>query len=197
MNLKKDFKHISLDVVRRFRKGDDVAFKQLFEFYSTRLYGFVFKLIKDDSESEEIVQDVFFKIWKHREEIRTDEAFKSYLFKIALNNIRNYFTRLQKEEHHKQEIVREYLLNTEEDGKQISYNEAMKKVDELIELLPEKRREIFLMSRKEGLSILEIAKYLNLSEATVKNQITSAMNFLREEAKKHDFGIYLFLLLNY
>lgn len=195
--MKKDRSQISADVVGRFRKGNEVAFEMLFDFYSVRLYRFIYDFLKEPSEVEEIVQDVFFKVWKYRKEIKSNEAFKSYLYKIALNNIRSYFSYRKKLDEHRHDLVREYVINSDDEGNHISYDDAMHRVEELIQLLPAKRREIFLLSRKEGLSTSEIANYLDVSEATVKNQITSAMNFLRNEVKKVDLGIYLFFVINY
>ncbi|MDD4193214.1 MAG: sigma-70 family RNA polymerase sigma factor, partial [Mangrovibacterium sp.] len=78
-----------LDLVRKLRDGDSAAFDLLFEQYSSKLYYFVNKYLNQKEESEEIVQDVFLNLWKHKKEIRSGEAFKSYLYKIASNLIRN------------------------------------------------------------------------------------------------------------
>jgi RNA polymerase sigma-70 factor (family 1) len=186
-----------LELVRKLRDGDSSAFDLLFEQYSSKLFYFVNKYLNVREESEEIVQDVFLNLWKHKKEIRSGEAFKSYLYKIALNNIRNYFIKKQVQEKHKQLIAQEYLLESDSDIEEPDYESVIKQVDQLIEQLPEKRREIFLLSRKEGLDISEIAKYLGISESTVKNQISSAIAFLKREVKKGGLSCSLFLALFY
>ena len=184
-----------LELVRKLRDGDSSAFDLLFEQYSSKLFYFVNKYLNVKEESEEIVQDVFLKIWKNKREIRNEEAFKSYLYKIALNSIRNYFNKKQIQEKHKQLIAQEYLAESFSNTDELDYETVIKRVDQLIEQLPEKRKEIFLLSRKEGFDISEIAIYLGISESTVKNQISSAIAFLRREVKKGELSNSLFLTL--
>ena len=186
-----------LELVRKLRDGDSSAFDLLFEQYGGKLFYFVNKYLNVREESEEIVQDVFLNLWKHKKEIRSEEAFKSYLYKIALNNIRNYFIKKQVQEKHKQLIAQKYLIENDSDIDESDYEFVIKQVDQLIEQLPKKRREIFLLSRKEGLDISEIAEYLGISESTVKNQISSAIAFLKGEAKKRGLSSLLYLTLFY
>ncbi len=186
-----------LELVRKLRVGDASAFELLFEQYSGKLFHFVNKHLDIKEESEEIVQDVFLSLWRHKKDIKSPEAFKSYLYKIALNNIRNYFTKKQVKERHKQLIAQEYLIKSELFADESDYESLIKQVDLLIRRLPAKRREIFLLSRKEGLDIAEIANYLKISESTVKNQISSAIAFLKQEAKKGGLSSTLFLALFY
>nr|MBD3621166.1 RNA polymerase sigma-70 factor [Sunxiuqinia sp.] len=184
-----------LELVGKLRVGDASAFELLFEQYSGKLFYFVNKHLDIKEESEEIVQDVFLSLWKHKKDIKSPEAFKSYLYKIALNNIRNYFIKKQVKERHKQTIAQEYLIKSELFADESDYESLIKQVDLLIQRLPAKRREIFLLSRKEGLDIAEIANYLEISESTVKNQISSAIAFLKQEAKKGGLSSTLFLAL--
>ena len=186
-----------LELVRKLRVGDASAFELLFEQYSGKLFHFVNKHLDIKEESEEIVQDVFLSLWRHKKDIKSPEAFKSYLYKIALNNIRNYFTKKQVKERHKQLIAQEYFIKNELFADESDYESLIKQVDLLIQRLPAKRREIFLLSRKEGLDIAEIANYLKISESTVKNQISSAIAFLKQEAKKGGLSSTLFLALFY
>ena len=130
-----------LELVRKLKDGDPSAFDLLFAQYSSKLFYFVNKYLNVKEESEEIVQDVFFNLWNHKKEIRSEEAFKSYLYKIALNNIRNYFIKKQVKEKHKQLIAREYLMD-HLDADKIDYESVIKKVDQLIKRLPEKPRGI-------------------------------------------------------
>ena len=182
-------------MVRKLRDGDAFAFEWLFEQYSSKLFHFVNKYLNNKEESEEIVQDVFLNLWKHKKEIRSGEAFKSYLYQIALNHIRNYFIKKQIREKHKQLIAQEYLAVNDSEIEKPDYASVIGRVDQLIEQLPEKRREIFLLSRKEGLDIAEIAHYLGISESTVKNQISSAIAFLKGEVKKEGLSGLLYLSL--
>lgn len=186
-----------LELIQKLKAGDSAAFETLFGLYAGKLFYFVNKYLDLKEEAEEIVQDVFLNLWKHKKEIRSEKAFKSYLYQIALNNIRNYFNKKLVQEKHKQLIAQNYLFEKESDADKLDYESVIKKVDQLIDQLPPKRKEIFLLSRKEGLDISEIANYLNISEATVKNQITSAVAFLKKAAKESGLSNSLFLVLFY
>ncbi|WP_299580379.1 RNA polymerase sigma-70 factor [uncultured Sunxiuqinia sp.] len=186
-----------LELIQKFKNGDSAAFDALFALYASKLFNFVNKYLDLKEEAEEIVQDVFLNLWKHKKEIRSEKAFKSYLYQIALNNIRNYFNKKLVQEKHKQLIAQNYLFEKESDADELDYESVIKEVDQLIDQLPPKRKEIFLLSRKEGLDISEIANYLNISEATVKNQITSAVAFLKKAAKESGLSNSLFLVLFY
>ncbi|SFF12050.1 RNA polymerase sigma factor [Sunxiuqinia elliptica] len=186
-----------LELIQKLKAGDSAAFETLFGLYAGKLFYFVNKYLDLKEEAEEIVQDVFLNLWKHKKEIRSEKAFKSYLYQIALNNIRNYFNKKLVQEKHKQLIAQNYLFEKEADADELDYESVIKKVDQLINQLPPKRKEIFLLSRKEGLDISEIANYLNISEATVKNQITSAVAFLKKAAKETGLSNTLFLVLFY
>lgn len=185
------------ELIQKLKAGDSAAFEILFGLYAGKLFYFVNKYLDLKEEAEEIVQDVFLNLWKHKKEIRSEKAFKSYLYQIALNNIRNYFNKKLVQEKHKQLIAQNYLFEKESDADKLDYESVIKKVDQLIDQLPPKRKEIFLLSRKEGLDISEIANYLNISEATVKNQITSAVAFLKKAAKESGLSNSLFLVLFY
>ncbi len=185
------------ELIQKLKAGDSAAFETLFGLYAGKLFYFVNKYLDLKEEAEEIVQDVFLNLWKHKKEIRSEKAFKSYLYQIALNNIRNYFNKKLVQEKHKQLIAQNYLFEKESDADELDYESVIKKVDQLIDQLPPKRKEIFLLSRKEGLDISEIANYLNISEATVKNQITSAVAFLKKAAKESGLSNSLFLVLFY
>ena len=185
----------NIELVQKLRTGDTMAFELLFEQYASKLYYFVNKYLDDREESEEIVQNVFLSLWKHKKEIRSEEAFKSYLYKIALNNIRNYFNKKHIQEKHKQQLAQEYLFENRSDEDEVDYAQVIRQVDQLIDQLPEKRREIFLLSRKEGLDVNEIADYLGITTSTVKNQISSANAFLKKEAQKKGLSGLLYLAL--
>ncbi len=185
------------ELIQKLKAGDSAAFETLFGLYAGKLFYFVNKYLDLKEEAEEIVQDVFLNLWKHKKEIRSEKAFKSYLYQIALNNIRNYFNKKLVQEKHKQLIALNYLFEKESNADELDYESVIKKVDQLIDQLPPKRKEIFLLSRKEGLDISEIADYLNISEATVKNQITSAVAFLKKTAKESGLSNSLFLVLFY
>lgn len=178
------------------RSDDHYAFDELFRKYGPSLLSFVVSVLKDEYEAEEVVQDVFFKIWEKRRDLDPSLSFKSYLFTIALNTTKNFYRKKLQEEKYKQDVALELNIDRTSDLDVIEYRNLLDYVDKIIEKLPPSRREIFILSKKDGLKNPEIAKLLNISEQTVKNQLVSAMKFLRSEAVKDDneFGFFFFLL---
>lgn len=185
--------HIDYQTVRKLKRGDVKAFEVLFNKYASRLHNFSMGYLGSKEISEEIVQDVFLKIWEKRKEIKAEESFKSYLFTITFNSIRKYFLKKSRDEKYKQLFAEEFLFQNEGDDEKTEYDELLRIVDETIDKLTPKRREVFIMSRKEGLSILQISEKLGTAPQTVKNQLAEAARFIREEIKaKKNLGMILF-----
>ncbi|MFV0505924.1 MAG: RNA polymerase sigma factor [Bacteroidales bacterium] len=188
--------HIEQSLVKQLRQGNKVAFKTLFDKYSASLFQFALKYLRDREDSEDLVHEVFMTIWEKRQAIVSGTSFKSYLFTIAYNCIKKYFLKRSREEKYKQLFAEEFILNSESEEERIDYCSLLRKVDEIINLLPERRREIFILSRKKGLKNSEIAEQLSLSVQSVKNQLTIAKKFIEEEANKNnDFMSLLFFTL--
>lgn len=180
-------------LVKELSRGNLIAFNTLFRCYSSRLYRFAFGYIRSAPECEELVQDVFTKIWEKRSDLKEDLSFKSYLFTIAFNLIRKHFrTKVYSAEYLKSRIHNDLDLQTTE---KIAYDFTLQYIHDLVDRLPEKRREIFVRSRFEGQNIKEIASDLNISHKTVENQLTAALKFLRENLKKHNVTVLVFLLM--
>lgn len=180
-------------LVKSVSKGNLIAFGSLYKTYSTRLYRFALGYLKSEEEAEELVQEVFTIIWEKRTELREDLSFKSFLFTIAFNIIRKHFrTRTQ---------LSKYITNTfSEDADNYTseittYNSLKQFIDEQIELLPAKRKEIFIKSRYKGMTIAEIATEMNLSNKTIENQITEALRFLRTRLNNENLSLALFFSL--
>jgi len=182
-------------IVKGLINSDLNAFNALFKKYSSRLYYFALKYLHSESDAEEIVQEVFIKIWEKREGIIAEYSFRSYLFTIAYNDIRKAIIKKIKEKNY----LDNYLQNREEavdqNADETDYINVSKKINELIEKLPPKRKEVFRKSRNEGLSYKAIATELNISEKTVENHIHEALKFLHVEVNKFNFMIVFFFCL--
>lgn len=178
------------------RRGDHYAFDQIFHKYGPSLLSFVASVLKDETDAEEVVQDVFLKIWEKRKDLDSSLSFKSYLFTIALNTTKNRYRKKLQAEKYKQDLALELNISQTSDFDAIEYRNLLDYVDKIIEKLPPSRREIFILSKKDGLKNPEIAKLLNISEQTVKNQLVSALKFLRSESAKdgNELGLLFFLL---
>lgn len=168
-------------LITLLREGSQFAFEKLFEQYSQKLYRFSFSYLKSETEAEEIVQNVFLKLWETRNNLKTETSFQSYLFTIAFNEIRKYFNRKARDEKFRFGILE--MLSDENSSieTKAGYEQLVQKLESLINQMPERRREIFIKRKKEGKSISDIASELGISPKTAENQITEAMNYLKKE----------------
>ena len=162
------------------REGDRVAFYNIYERYCKRLYGFVLRYIKQEADAEEIVQEVFIKVWEARTKIDVYSSFESFLFTVAYNATISLFRKRVSEkkylEHLKSLQQSEYVPDA---ANEIHFNELNEKVQALLNELTPRQKEIFQLSREEGLTHEEIAKKLDISVNTVKKHMTNTLAFLK------------------
>ncbi|MFO8148410.1 MAG: RNA polymerase sigma-70 factor, partial [Gillisia sp.] len=162
------------ELVKLLKKGDMKAFDIIYKKYSRRLYGFVFRYLKQEADTEEIVQEVFIKIWKSREKIDIYSSFESFLFTIAYNATMSLLRKRVSETR-----SREYLKSLQQIDTadhvidEIQFKELNHKVQSLLEQLTPRQKEIYQLSREEGLTHEEIAQKLNISKSTVNNHLVS------------------------
>lgn len=181
------------ELVERLHLSDMGAFDQIFDRYSEKLYGFTFKYLKSKEESEDIVHDVFLKIWENRKKIKKETSFKSYLFTITYHNICHVF----RERQLNLKIIEGIERNTIHIPKieeQIDYKSALGKIELLLEKLPEKHKIIFRKSRTEFKSTFEIAEEMKLAPGTVDNIISTTLKYLRKKLSAYDYTVLLILI---
>ncbi|MCG8578597.1 MAG: RNA polymerase sigma-70 factor [Bacteroidales bacterium] len=180
-------------LVKKLSKGDVKAFDKLFELYSSRLYAFALKYLKSDVDAEGLVQEVFIKIWKKREELKPEKSFKSYLFTIAFNQIKKQFEKRQMIYGMVDVLAPDLADNSTE--KSIFYRSVLHQIIDLLNELPEKKRKIFEMSRFEGLPSKEIAHRIGLAPKTIDNQISEVIHYLKERVDISEIAVALLIFL--
>ncbi len=177
-------------LLSRLKKGDKVAFELIFYKYKGKLFDFICKSLPDGGDAENIIQDVFANLWVYRKKLEPGKSLNALLYTMARNEL---FMHLRKQIT-RRKYVEEFgsSLNENDDStqKQIEYNELKLLLDKLIESMPDKRKEVFKLSRYEGLSYKEIAKRLRISENTVDTQIRKALSYLKENLKKTMFVFF-------
>lgn len=180
-------------LVRNLSQGNLLAFNSLYKEYSGRLYRFALGYLKSEAEAEELVQEVFTILWEKRSNLKEELCFKSFLFTIAFNLIRKHFrTKSYMFEYLKNGAVADLDIQT---SQKINYDSLYQYIARLVSKLPGRRREIFIMSRFNGLSIQEISRTLNISHKTVENQLTDALKFIRVNLDSEINTVILILLL--
>lgn len=174
-------------LVHNLSKGNLLAFNSLYHEYSSRLYRFAYGYLKSEEEAEELLQEVFMIIWEKRKELREDLSFKSFLFTIAFNIIRKHFrTKTYLNKYLKSGSSSESDFQT---SNNIIYNSLHKFIIDLVDQLPERRKEIFVKSRVHGYSIKEISEELRISHKTVENQLTTALKFIRTNLNRENDSV--------
>ncbi len=181
------------NVFENIKEGNKKAFEQLFKTYYNYLCAFATTIVNDDIAAEEIVQDFFVKLWEKKDQITIETSVKNYLFRSVKNLCLNQI----KHNNIKTEHARRIIAGTDSNDFSQYYIEVdlKKEIEESIESLPEKRREIFRLSREEGLKYREIAEKLNISIKTVEAQMGLAIKTLREKLKKYNTYLFFSLLV--
>ncbi len=179
------------DKVQKIRNGDIDFFKELFEEYYSDLCVLAKEYVKDDTQAEEIVGDLFYNLWEKRKELDIHTSVKIYLIRAVQNRCISYLRRLNTELKIKEKIAIEhnnslmYLPQKESQPiVRLFSNELEEKLKKEISELPEQCRKIFELSRFEDKSYNEIAEELNITINTVKTQIKIALKRLRENLKE-------------
>lgn len=179
MNLNKS--NITYELLTRLRNGDMLAFDRVYELYSHKLFSFVFKILKNEAEADDIVQEVFVKIWESRHKLDDYKLLNSYIFTIAYNNsidlIRKRISNTKYMEHLKNSAVINFTPTI---ISQIEFNELNIKAEKLVANLPERQKQVYLLHREEGLTYHEIAEQLGISKNTVENHMVKALKYLRQ-----------------
>jgi RNA polymerase sigma-70 factor (ECF subfamily) len=175
-----------------------IAFDAIYEKFCKRIYAFIIRYVKSDADAEEIIQEVFLKIWENKDKIDVYSSFESYIFTISYNST---ISLLRKRVSEKKYIEHLKALQTTENVFEITdevyYNELNSQIQSLLSELTPRQKEIFLLSREIGLTHDEIAKKLGISPNTVKNHIVTTLSFLRSKIDNdiiiNVFFAYLFL----
>ncbi|MCK5730668.1 MAG: RNA polymerase sigma-70 factor [Draconibacterium sp.] len=175
--------------------SNEKAFEKLFHKYYGHLCLFASRILQNDNSAEEIVQDFFVKLWEKRNKLTIETSVKSYLFSSVKNLCLNHIQHKKIKLRYAQTILSEISNNQTEDDCFTEINLA-DKIEKSIQSLPTKRREIFKLSRENGLKYREIAEKLNISIKTVEKQMGLAIRTLREKLKDYSTIFILFIYFN-
>lgn len=179
-------------LILSLKNGSYKAFERIYEMYAKRLFAYSVQFTKSQEESEEIVQDVFMRLWTNRAKIRQEDTLRSLLFIMTKHYLINAFrTKINQPEY--EEYIQYINERSVDDAScQLEYQEFVAKFRAILKTLPETQQKVITLSKIEQFSNKEIADKLSLSEQTVKNQLSLGLKTLKE--KLGSLGIYLMLL---
>ena len=164
-------------------KGDEQAFESLFLHYFPRIKGFISGILQNEEEAEDISQDIFVSMWQNKDRLTCIENLNAYLFRIAKNTVFRHIERsLLFRDYQQQQAERSSFssANNETIEEEIYAKELEYLISVAVEKMPSQRKQIYKMSRMEGLSNDEIAERLVISKRTVENHLTLALADIRK-----------------
>ncbi|MFY9152671.1 MAG: RNA polymerase sigma-70 factor [Prolixibacteraceae bacterium] len=184
-------------VLLQLADGIPAAIEELYYFYYPRLYNFSKKILKLEDGIDDILQEVFIKIWQNKQNIRTSATFNAFIFTITrnllLNELRSRLNNQKiKEKVGKLAIAVEYSF-----FEQTEYHDLKEKVDLAINELPIRQKEIFILSRIDGFSHKEIAEKLAINSKTVEYHIAKAIILLKRKLVNFELVSILFFFCSY
>jgi RNA polymerase sigma-70 factor (ECF subfamily) len=180
------------DFIERLKKGDENAYKYLVSNYHKLLFVYALSLNNDHASAEDIVQNVFLKTWEFRRRLNPDYSIKSFLYKTTYNEFINQYHKTRAISTLERTYIEAIDETIDEDNSELLARKIAS-ITEGIKRLPPKCKETFLLSKKDGLTNIEISEYLNISIKTVEGQLTKAYKLLRKHAGNQLKEILFFL----
>lgn len=179
-------------------RGDQKAFTKIFDHYEPRIYPFIFKMTRSEIIAEEVVQEIFIRLWTTRANLANVENPRSYIFRMATNRASDHLRSLARQAGFRVVPADDYLeLNSTElafDAKEMQVI-----ISRVVEQLPPQQKKVYKLSREEGKNYDEIAQELNISRHTAKNHLTEALRFIKERLQQSPgtaIALIIFLVKN-
>lgn len=192
----KDFVlHSDEELMREIKADNMFAFDVLYKKYSKRLYKFGYSILKSREDAENLIHDVYLNLWENRQKVEKNSSVQYYLFSIAYNSAISVIRKKTRESNFI-EFLRSLPEITEEAvNVELEYNELTNKLDEIINALPQRQKEVYLLHKVSGLKYTEIAEKLSISVNTIENHMSRALKSIREKLGNYSLIVILFVFL--
>ena len=169
--------------IAQISKGDGLAFGKIYDHYHPRIYLFVLKFVKSSQLAEDLTQEIFIKIWDDRNQLNEKGSFRAWLFVVARNHTLNFLKKASRESIGVGEIARNYQVQSNPIEEQLLEKEYQEKVQEVLNTLPERTREVFRLCREEEKSYEEVTKILGISRNAVKKHMIRSNKVFKDKLK--------------
>jgi RNA polymerase sigma-70 factor (ECF subfamily) len=169
------------EIIRRIRQGDIGQFESLFRSSYVSLVRYAKTLIKDHDSAEEIVQDLFFRLWQDKEKLNIESSLNGYLFRSVHNKCLHFIEHNKVVERYAEEMSFRQPDKQESPSDILQYRELQARISRILQRLPERCGQVFYLSRFEGLKYTEIAEKLSVSVKTVESNMGRALKEFRKE----------------
>ena len=169
--------------------------KEVYAAYRTFLYQFFLKHVKIPALAEDLAQDVFIKLWMNREHLSDIDNTDAWLYTLARNHLTDHYRRLATEKKYQQTVWHHMERQSNVVLLDIYKKELEHEIESLLELLSPRQKEVFILSRREGLSLEEIANHLKISPNTAKNHLVHALKVIRNGLEGHHPAVYVWIAI--
>ena len=177
--MEKNFHNNNNKLISHLKNGDKKAYSFLVNYFNHKLCIYANSLVNDHAMAEDIVQNVFIKVWERRKNLRENFSIKNFLYKLVYNEFIDQYRKRQSVMILEKKYI-EALNNLTDEKDEDSIQKLIKSVMIAVHNLPPKCKQIFLLSKKEGLTNIEVAEYLNVSIKSVEGHITKAYSLIRK-----------------
>ena len=177
------------EIVKRLTEGDEQAFEKIYQAYGPRLYPKLLRLVKSVSPTEEILQEVFIKIWEYRASIDPEKSFRAFLFKIAENKVYDFFRKASRDQKFKTEFT---AIATENDlvlREFMNDDEKSVLLQNAIGMLPAQRQQVFRLIKLERRSYKDVSELLGISLSTISDHVVKATKAIRKQLENYNAAI--------
>lgn len=165
------------ELVRQLRQGNHNAFNKLYDLYKHRLFGNLYRILKDRDTVEELVQDLFMNVWKGRQQIDPERPFKAYLFQIAANLAKNSLRKAYNDQKMRTLMMASAEASYTHIEEQLFREENKAQLEQLLNQLPPQRKRVYMLCKLEGRSYREVSELLGISESAVNDHIKKANTY--------------------
>ncbi|MGQ1889185.1 RNA polymerase sigma factor [Thermophagus sp. OGC60D27] len=183
------------NVIHELSKGNKRVLDEIYLRYHKKIFGFALSYLKNEEDAYDIVQEVFINLWNSRATLKKDSKIESFIFTATKNAVISLFRKRATERKYLEYLGSVVISNNEGTKEVTDFSFLEEQYEALISKLPEKRKEIFILSRKKGLNNKDIARQLGISEKTVENQLTKALAFFKNHFSAGGFLGLLFFYL--
>lgn len=173
------------ELLNRVASGDEKAFEELYGLYSHRIFGNLLKLVRSEDTAQELLQQVFIRIWEKRASIDADRSFRSYLFRIAENCVYDFFREASRHKRLQERLIEAVAGEYSYIEETLLQKESSELLQKALETLPAQRRKVFELCKLNGKSYKEVSELLDISTSTISDHIVKATKALADFYRKN------------
>lgn len=182
--------------IEQLKEGSKTAFHLLFNTHGPKILAFANSYLKNEAEAEELLQEVFLKLWEVRVHLDSSKNIKSFLFKICINRMYDFIRKKNLSKAYVEYSVQCPAFSNNTTWQEVIYHDMNHHLQALIAQMPEQRQRIFRLNKEDGLTVEDIALQLNLSHRTVENHLYRAVSYLKEKLGISSVPALLFYFLH-